>query len=98
MQMKEFNFLHPSRNMRDADLAFQGIPGSTHPETKCSDYNFIFIQDNWNMAHLFHISGLFKSISEAKRNGWDKPISPGFQDIINKKRMIRITILGEEHE
>jgi len=39
---------------------------------------FIDIQLNWCMAHIMHNIGLFKSITQARKNGWDKPIPEGF--------------------
>lgn len=36
---------------------------------KCADFV--------SMAHAMHAAGFFKSVGEAKRNGWDKPCVPG---------------------
>lgn len=35
---------------------------------------------SWTMAHILKALGAFKSVSDAKRNGWDKPIPEGFTD------------------
>lgn len=32
------------------------------------------------MAHLLERLGKFKSVAEAKRNGWDKPIPTGYHE------------------
>lgn len=43
------------------------------------------IQPYDTMAHLLARCGKFKSVGEAKRNGWDKPIPTGwFQQRIGK--------------
>jgi hypothetical protein len=39
---------------------------------------FIIIEDHWIMAHIIHKAGIFPSISQAKKNGWNKPIPNGF--------------------
>ena len=51
------------------------------------------------IAHLMAKAGIFQSISEAKRNGWDRPIPEGFSTLTVGKNKSRITILntGEEN-
>ncbi len=39
---------------------------------------FIIIEDHWSMANVLHASGNFPSISQARKNGWNKPIPDGF--------------------
>lgn len=55
-------------NEKDKDIFF----GPLNNET------FIDIQPNWCMAHIIHNIGIFKSITQAKKNGWDKLIPEGF--------------------
>lgn len=31
----------------------------------------------WRLAHVVHALGAFKSVGEAKRNGWDKDVAEG---------------------
>ena len=33
-----------------------------------------------SMAHIVHAAGLFPSLSQAKKNGWDKPIPRGYSE------------------
>jgi hypothetical protein len=40
-------------------------------------------------------AGIFKSVTEAKKNGWDKPIAKGFQHEVVTKRKIHIWILNK---
>ena len=42
------------------------------------------------MAHVMHKLGIFKSVGEAKRNGWDKPIELGDFTVTKKKIRFRI--------
>ena len=42
------------------------------------DDTFIIIEDHWNMAHILHQAGIFPSVSQAKKNGWNKEITKGF--------------------
>jgi hypothetical protein len=46
------------------------------------------------MAHLVHRAGAFDSISNARRNGWNKPVPPGFSHQLITKRRISVTILN----
>lgn len=43
-----------------------------------------------NFAHMLSAIGIFKSISEAKKAGWNKPIEPG--EFLFKKKGIRIRV------
>lgn len=54
---------------KDKDLFFGPVD---------SKDEFIEIQDHWNMANIIHIAGIFSSISQARKNGWNKPIPNGF--------------------
>ena len=42
---------------------------------------FVEIQPKWCMAHIIHNIGLFKSITQAIKNGWDKPIPAGWTEL-----------------
>lgn len=53
---------------------------------KKSDYN-----DKATMAHIMREAGIFTSIGEARRAGWDKPIVVG--DYIIGKKKIRVRIV-----
>jgi hypothetical protein len=60
------------------------------------NYNiFVEIQPNWIMANVMKEAGLFPSASEARRNGWNKPIEPGLNHIVyNQKRGIDVFTFG----
>ncbi len=51
------------------------------------DETFIVIEDHWLMAHVMHKAGIFPSVSQARKNGWNKPIPEGFNiHVVGKKR------------
>ncbi len=43
------------------------------------------------LAHVMAKAGLFKSISEARKNGWDRAVEPG--DFPFKKKQVTISIV-----
>jgi len=70
------NFTTPI-NESDKELFFGPIE---------SDDTFIIIEDGWSMSHILFHSGVFKSISQARKNGWNKPIPEGFNIMTVGKR------------
>jgi hypothetical protein len=81
----EFNFVGPGVHEVDI-LLFMG-PMSD------DDGPFLRMPDNWSLAHVMHHAGLFPSVGQAKKNGWDKPIEPGFSHFVVTKRKIAVWIL-----
>jgi len=79
----EFNFFSSS-DENDKDLFFGPLEGE----------KFINIEEKDIMAHLMTKAGIFKSVSDARRNGWDKPIPKGFTDLRIGKKKTRITIFN----
>jgi len=65
---EQFNFITPNVTDDNIDLFFA-------PEDK---EEFILIEKHWTMAHIMFHAGVFDSVSNARKNGWDKPIQPGF--------------------
>ena len=84
--MNEFNFFNSSLES-DKELFF----GPLDKEDK-----FINIEGNWTLANIMFIVGLFPSITQARKNGWNKPISEGFSDMRVGKSKIRVTIFLEK--
>jgi len=66
--MKEMNFIKKGTTQEDMELFFGPIEDDT----------FINIEEHWIMAHIIHEAGLFPSVSQARKNGWNKPIPEGF--------------------
>lgn len=83
----EFNFIH--ERVTDADIELLMGPFDD------ADGPIIKFNDDWIMAHIMHAAGIFKSVSEARKNGWNKPIPKGFSHLVVTKRKINLWILGE---
>jgi hypothetical protein len=63
------------------------------------DEDFIVIENGWIMAHVMHRAGIFKSVSQAKKNGWNRDIPSGFHKFIvgkNKKQIWTLNIIERE--
>jgi hypothetical protein len=63
------DFIEKTCSLKDKEIFFGPIE---------SNDNFVFIGDNWIMAHVLHAAGIFTSVSQARKNGWNKPIPNGF--------------------
>jgi|TARA_R110000796_G_scaffold94971_2_gene199952 hypothetical protein len=73
----ERDFIHPS--ITNGDLELMGF-----------DENItIPIEDHWIMAHIMHSAGIFTSVGQAFKNGWNMPIPTGFwQKRVGKKKTL----------
>lgn len=67
--MNIFNIIGPKFEERDRDLFFD------------NDELMPLLESDKTMAHLLVRLGKFKSVGEAKRNGWDKPVPFGWTEI-----------------
>ena len=65
------NFIHVSREEADKDIFFGPIE---------SQDEFTVFDDEPTIAHLLVKWGKFPSVTQAKKNGWDKPIPEGFSE------------------
>ena len=83
-----FFFIHKDMAEEDRELFFGPLDG---------DEEFVVFDDTWTMAHVLVHVGLFPSLSQARKNGGDGPIEPGFVDFVRGKKMKRkeITILNK---
>ena len=81
----EFNFIHPK--MSEKDMKSFGFW-----EDKDSAWH---IEDNWIMAHIMHLAGVFPSVGIARKNGWNKPIPEGFSEFTVGKMKKKVWILNE---
>lgn len=59
------------------------------------DEEFEIFEDHWLMAHVMHKAGIFKSVSQAKKNGWNTPIPDGFNIFTVGKKRKQIFIFKE---
>lgn len=82
----DYNFIASSQPDTDKELFFGPVT---------QDDAFFPITDDMSMAHVMAQIGLFPSVSQARKNGWNKPIPDGFTDFRSGKNKVRITILKE---
>ena len=80
----EYNFFSSLRES-DRDLFFGPLEGEI----------FHDLPGSYLMAHVLRDAGVFKSVGEARRCGWGKPIPFGFTDLRCGKNKTRITIFKE---
>jgi hypothetical protein len=67
--MRELNFISKNVSAKDKDLFFG---------PKVDNETFIEIEDHWSMANILAAAGIFKSVSQARKQGEHKPIPEGF--------------------
>ena len=60
-----------------------------------AEETFIPIQNEWNMANIMFTAGIFSSVTQARKNGWNKPIPEGFSDMRVGKTKLRLVIFKE---
>lgn len=80
------NFIGTNLQDGDLDLFFGPLENE----------EFTTIGEKQVMAHLVAAVGVFKSATQARKNGWDKPIPFGFTEIKVGKNKIGITIFNPE--
>ena len=84
--MTDHLFIHASLPDSDRELFF----GPLDKDDKFTTFG----DPITNMAHIAHIMGIFPSVTQAKKNGWDKPIPRGFSIHQHKKTKRNIFILN----
>ena len=63
------NFINSNITEADKELFFGPL---------LENETFTVIEDHWKMAHVIHKAGLFPSVSQARKNGWNKELQhPG---------------------
>lgn len=82
----DYNFIQSSRLDEDKELFFGPV---TEQDL------FLPVTDDMSMAHIMAQAEVFPSVSQARKNGWNKPVPAGFTDIRVGKNKVRITILKE---
>jgi hypothetical protein len=79
---KTFNIISKGVDQKGKDLFFGPI---TNDE-------FIILEDHWTMAHVLHACGLFKSVTQARKNGGDEEIPRGFSMVTRGKKANKCNI------
>jgi hypothetical protein len=86
---REYNFIHKDRPARDRDELL-GPLDPTDPNDEVHEFD-----DSWCWAHVMAKIGVFKSVSEARKNGWNRPFKQGFQQETVTKNKILVTVLNK---
>jgi len=81
----DFNFVSQTATGGDIELFFDPKGNDT----------INVMGDNWAMSHIMCAVGMFPSVSQARKNGWNKPIPDGFSEMTVGKKRIKITILNK---
>ena len=84
--MLDFNFVSKNITTNDFELFF----GDDEIATT--------IQNHWIMAHVMAEAGIFSSVGQARKNGWNKPIPDGFSEHIIGKKKTQVTILNKKDD
>lgn len=67
MERRQITFVSKI-NVRPTDLETLG----------CEQDEIIEIQEHWSMANIMHEVGIFPSVGQARKNGWNHPVPDGF--------------------
>lgn len=62
------------------DFIKEGVTEQEANEVGMSWTTAIAIQPHWIMAHIAVEMGIFESVSQARKNGWNKPIEAGYSE------------------
>ena len=91
MKSNEINFIHQDVSPEMKEAIMGPFEESDGPVIEFDDSFTI-------MAHILHKSGIFRSVTEARKNGWDKPIEPGYTHLQIGKKKLNIYILNKFDE
>lgn len=83
----DIDFIKQDTDSKDIDL-FLG------PVNETQNQVFIDSFDNKTLAHIMKDAGVFSSVSDARRNGWNKEVPSGFSHFIVGKKKSSIAILN----
>ena len=82
----DINFIKEGASVEDIDL-FLGPFGDENEQN-------IFFGEDKIMAHLIAFAGVFPSVGQARKNGWNKEIPKGFSEFVIGKNKTKITVLN----
>lgn len=57
---------------------------------RATTYRVADFEPGATMAHVMHRAGAFPSVTQARKNGWDRPIEPGTWRVGRRKATIRV--------
>jgi hypothetical protein len=91
MKRYEVNLIYEKISEYDRNLFLGPFDDNDGPILEFND-------SHTTMSHLMSLCGCFKSISEARKNGWNKPIPSGYQELTFGKKRLKIYILNTIEE
>ena len=83
----DIDFVRKGTSKKDIDLFL----GPINNDQEIIEFE---LNDKLTIAHFMAQANIFPSISEARRNGWNKPIPSGFNHFIVGKKRKSLTILN----
>lgn len=100
-QHPETMFAHESVSESDCEALLNGFPPGHvfyapgnpvvgHEE----DLTIERFDDQARLFHLMARAGLFASAGQARKNGWDRLVEPGYRQYVVGKRKHRVIVIG----
>lgn len=102
MHNSDLIVVHRDVPARDASILLDGFPPD-HPlvvgqpqfaHLVATGIEAVEFDTGQTLAHIMQRAGVFPSVADARRNGWNKPIPDGYSQFIVGKRKLRIFILN----
>jgi len=84
----EINFIH--RDVAQKDIELFGFEDDASSAVE--------LEDSWMMAHVMHAAGIFPSVGQARKQGWDMSVPRGFWMKEIGKKKLRVCILNKIDE
>ncbi len=90
----DIDFIKSGTDEKDIDLFLN----SNIPELNNVDQDRRFFENSENLllAHFVAQAGIFPSVTQARKNGWNKEVPKGFSQFVIGKMKSMITILNIE--
>ncbi len=70
-EMVDLNFIHKNLPNSDRDLFFGPLGSDNFQTFECE-----------TLGPLMVVAGKFPSLTQARKNGWDRPLATGFQQFV----------------
>lgn len=89
-----FNFCREGTDSRMIETFFQSDVSLCGVGSPIETINIF--PANWKLEHIAVSCGFFKSLSEARKSGWQGEIPQGYTEKTHKKRLQKVYIYREE--
>lgn len=85
----DIDFINCENDVKDIHLFLGPIEAD-------QEQSFFESKETLTLAHFMAEAGIFPSVSQARKNGWNKEVPKGFNQFIVGKKRSMITILNIE--